>query len=59
MIFSRKNAGKWVASKNEKVIDSSKSLPALLKRVEKRKDKKELWFDKVPPSAFVGNTNGI
>jgi hypothetical protein len=56
MIFSRKNAGKWVASRKGKVIDSATKLPVLLKRIEKRQDRKDIWFDKIPPTAFAGNT---
>lgn len=48
MIFSRKNAGKWVASKKGKVIDSSKKLETLLRRIEKRDDRALVWFDRVP-----------
>lgn len=59
MIFSKKNAGKWVASKKGKTVESARKLDTLLKRVEKREDRKELWFDKVPPKAFVGSTYGI
>lgn len=59
MIFSKENAGKWVASKNGKVVDSSKKLPALLKRVEKRDDRKKIWFDKVPPAPFIGGAYGV
>lgn len=59
MIFSRKNAGKWVASKNGKVVDSSKKLETLLKKVEKRSDRRSIWFDKVPPAPFIGASYGI
>ncbi|OGJ62256.1 hypothetical protein A3C37_04230 [Candidatus Peribacteria bacterium RIFCSPHIGHO2_02_FULL_53_20] len=54
MIFSKKNAGKWVASKNEKVVATSKNLKTLLKKVEKRDDRKKLWFDLVPKAPFIG-----
>ena len=59
MIFSRKNAGKWVASKAGKVVDSSKKLETLLKRVEKREDRKKIWFDRVPAGPFVGGSHAI
>lgn len=48
MIFSKKNAGKWVASKNEKVVATSKNLKTLLKKVEKRDDRASIVFDLVP-----------
>ena len=59
MIFSRKNAGKWVASKNGKVVDSSKKLETLLRNVEQRPDRKSIWFDKVPPAPFIGTNVGL
>jgi len=59
MIFSRKNAGKWVASKKGKVVESSKNLKTLLKKVEERTDRKDIWFDKVPPAPFIGANYGI
>ncbi len=59
MIFSKKNAGKWVASKAGKVVDSSKKLETLLKRVEGREDKKQIWFDRVPSRPFVGGTYAV
>ena len=53
MIFSRKNAGKWVASKNGKVVESATKLETLLKKVEKRNDRKSIWFDKVPKNLNI------
>jgi hypothetical protein len=56
MIFSRKNAGKWVASNGNKVVASSAKLPSLMKKVEARKDKSVLRFDLVPKQqSFVGS----
>jgi hypothetical protein len=59
MIFSRKHAGKWVASKNGRVVASSGELGNLLKRVERRKDAKNVRFDKVPRATFVGPAYGV
>jgi hypothetical protein len=59
MIFSKKNAGKWVASKRGRVVDSSKKLDTLLRRVERREDRGDIWFDKVPPTAFIGCSHGV
>ena len=59
MIFSRKNAGKWVASKNQKVVITASKLDTLMKRIEKRPDRQNLRFDKVPPSTFAGYCDGI
>jgi hypothetical protein len=55
MIFSRKNAGKWVASKDGNVIATDKDLPVLMKKVSKRKDKDSIGYDLVPSELhFVG-----
>jgi hypothetical protein len=54
MIFSKDNAGKWVASKGGKVIASTRKLPDLVKTVEKRKDRAAIRFDLVPPAPFIG-----
>lgn len=59
MIFSKKNAGKWVASKKEKVIATAKELDVLIKKIEKREDRKSLQFDKVPSGFFIGTMYGI
>jgi hypothetical protein len=59
MIFSKENAGKWVASKKGKVVDTSKKLEVLVKRVEKRADRQSIAFDKVPPPGFVGGAYGV
>jgi hypothetical protein len=55
MIFSPKNAGKWVASKDGKVIASDKKLDTLMSKIEARKDRKDIWFALVPKQAhFAG-----
>lgn len=59
MIFSRKNAGKWVASKSGRVISVANKLDTVLKKVDNRKDKASIRFDKVPPCNFAGSGNGI
>jgi hypothetical protein len=59
MIFSKKNAGKWVASKGEKVVATSRELNVLVKKVEARKDKKDIRFDLVPPHSYFAGTSGI
>jgi len=53
MIFSRKNAGKWVASKKGRVVDTARKLETLLRRIEKRPDRKEIRFDKAPPTSLL------
>jgi hypothetical protein len=59
MIFSRKNAGKWVASKGDRVIASSAKLPSLMKKVEARADKNALRFDRVPKHPFFAGSCGV
>src|SRR5438552_3065619 len=59
MIFSRENVGKWIASKAGKVVDKSKKLETLLKRVEKREDRKEIWFDRIPSRPLVGGSHAV
>ncbi len=59
MIFSRKNAGNWIASKEGKIVGSEKKLETLMKKIEKLKDKSSIRFDKVPPKNFAGTCNGI
>ena len=59
MIFSRKNAGKWVVSKGDRVIASGTKLPALMKKVESRKDKDSLQYDRVPKHQFFAGICGV
>jgi hypothetical protein len=59
MIFSKKNAGKWVARKGDKPVAAAKALPDLLKKVEKRKDKKEIRFDLIPPHSYFAGSCGV
>lgn len=48
MIFSKKNAGKWVASKGDKVIATSKNLNSLVRKIDARKDKESIRYSLVP-----------
>ena len=48
MIFSKKNAGKWVASKNGKVLATDVKLSKVLKKVEKE-DRRAILLAFVPP----------
>jgi len=54
MKIEKKYAGKWIAIKNSKVIDSEKTLTKLTKKVEKRIDKKSLRFTLVPNGLIAG-----
>ncbi|MDD5056096.1 MAG: hypothetical protein PHZ00_07585 [Candidatus Peribacteraceae bacterium] len=59
MIFSKKNAGKWVASKGEKIVGTSHELGTLVRKVGARKDKNAIRYDLIPPhSYFAGIISG-
>ena len=60
MIFTPKTAGKWVASKNDKIVATGKSLKGLMKKTSKRSDSSSLCYDKVPAASyFAGWCHGI
>jgi hypothetical protein len=59
MIFSKKNAGKWVASNDGKVIATGKKLPEVMKKVETHKDREAIGFDLVPPQQYFAGSCGI
>ncbi|MBD3331072.1 hypothetical protein GF354_06150 [Candidatus Peregrinibacteria bacterium] len=54
MKIEKKFAGKWVAIKNEKVVESDNTLTRLSKKTETRKDKKSLYFMLVPNGLIAG-----
>ena len=54
MKFQKSHAGKWVAIKAHKVIDSGRSLKALMRRVHKRKDESEVGYSLVPKGCIAG-----
>ena len=55
MIFSKENAGKWVASKGGEIVATDKDLEALMQKIEARKDASEIVYDLVPLSANIGS----
>lgn len=59
MIFEAKHAGKWVATKGEKVVDSSVNLKALLRKTGKRTDQLEVRYSLVPKGCLAGCFYGI
>lgn len=59
MVFTAKHAGKWVASKGNRVVETARKLETLLKKVEKRSDKASIRFDKVPSKSFIGASYGV
>lgn len=52
MIFTRTNAGKWVASMDGKAVASSVKLVTLVEMVEKRDDYRAIQFDLVPRQSY-------
>ncbi|MBU1123492.1 hypothetical protein KJ652_02785 [Patescibacteria group bacterium] len=58
MIFNKIHAGKWVATKEQKVIDSGRSLKALMVRMKKRKDQSGIRYSMVPKGCIAGITHG-
>jgi hypothetical protein len=58
MIFSRKNAGKWVASKGEKIVATGVKLDTLMKKIASRKDKDSIRFDLVPKHTYFAGVSG-
>lgn len=54
MKFDKQYLGKWVATKNEKVVGSDKTLLKLTKRLESRKDSDELRFALIPKGHIAG-----
>ncbi len=59
MIFSKKNAGKWVASKGEKIIATGTKLESVMKKIEGRKDANTIRIDCVPRHKFFAGHRGI
>lgn len=59
MVFSRKNAGKWVASKGDRVIATGKNLSKLRKKVATRKDSDAIGYTLVPPHFYFVGGYGV
>lgn len=54
MKIEKKFAGKWVAIKNDKIVESDKTLTKLTKKTETRKDQKSLYFTLIPTGFIAG-----
>ena len=52
MIYNKKNAGKWVASKKGKVVATDPKLATVLQKVKKYK-KEDIRLHLVPPTPFI------
>jgi len=59
MKFKKEHAGKWVASKNGKVVETSKKLKPLMNTISKRPDKNSIKYDLVPRGLITGASNVI
>lgn len=55
MKYTKAQAGKWVASANDKVVASDVTLTKLMLKVKKRKDSKTLMFSLVPKGFIAGS----
>ena len=53
MIFSKKNAGRWVASKGKRVVATDLKLSPLVRKMEDRKDKDDIRYTLVPHFPFA------
>lgn len=56
MIFSKKNAGKWVASKKGKVIATDEHLSKVLRKVKHYK-KENIRLDLVPKTPIIAGAH--
>jgi len=54
MKFMRSHAGKWVATKGEKVVATDTEFGKLRARMETRKDRKMIGYDLVPQGHITG-----
>ncbi len=54
MKYGKACAGKWVASKDDKIIAIDKSFAKLQLKLKNRKDKKILMYSLVPKGYIVG-----
>ena len=58
MIYSKKNAGKWVASKKGEVIAVDERLSGVLQKVKGMK-KSDIRLDLVPKTSFIIGAHGF
>ncbi len=54
MKFLKTHAGKWVATKGEKVVAASTDFAKLRTKMNTRKDKEEICFNLVPKGYITG-----
>ena len=53
MKFDKKYLGKWVASKNDKILAADKTLTKLMKKV-KKEDMEHIIFTLIPGTYIIG-----
>lgn len=53
MEFDKKYFGKWVATKNDKILAADKTLTNLMKKVKKEKDMEQVKFTLIPGTYIV------
>jgi hypothetical protein len=58
MIYSKKNAGKWVASTNGKVIAADRRLSKVMDKVKNR-DPDTVLLDLVPKTSFLAGAHAV
>lgn len=54
MKFEQKHAGKWVATHNEKVIESAKTLNALLEKTKDKRAHESFFYTRLPKGLIAG-----
>ena len=54
MKFEAKHAGKWVATHNEKVIESAKTLNALKEKTKNKKESESFFYTRLPRGLIAG-----
>lgn len=54
MKFDKQYLGKWIAAKDNKVIETDKTLAALMRKVSDRKDSNQLKFVLIPKGHIAG-----
>lgn len=58
MIFSKKNAGKWVVSRKGKVLATDARLAGVLKKVKGQR-KEDIRLDLVPRTSVIAGAHAL
>ena len=54
MKFTKEHAGKWVATKGEKIIATSEKFSGLWEKMNERKDSSEIHYSLIPRGMITG-----